>query len=235
MSLQKSFPISLFLLSLIAGFLLAAHFHISSTARPDDPIGQLRDQEKIAEQLVTEQADLKNQILTLREEIDTLSAKNSSADTRQLLETLNQEIGLTATQGRGVIIRLAPPSDSAHLSADDFALYSANLRDLIQRLWAGGATAISLNGQRIIALSPVTFVGNSILINDSRTVPPFEIIALGDPQILAQELDLERYLPSLSAQVSAGFVDFSVLAAESLSVPVYSGRLSTTYLQPTHD
>ena len=51
-------------------------------------------------------------------------------------------------------------------------------------MFAAGAEAVSVNGQRIVATTEVTCAGNVIMINGVRQAPTFKILAIGDPATL---------------------------------------------------
>jgi uncharacterized protein YlxW (UPF0749 family) len=225
---KKIIPFSLFVISIIVGFLIFGHFNSPQFARSDDELGKLRDQEKAVDILIDEQSVLKEQILTLREEIDTLSANRSYTADQEKLEELKTRLGLTEMTGRGVALQIE--TTLPELNPSDIVTYSADLRDIVQRLWSGDARAISINGQRVTALTPITPVGNSILVNDTRIFPPFEIIALEGESVLAQELNFGLYLPEIQNRLESGEYELEMTNSDKLTVPVFTGRMPTDHL-----
>jgi len=226
--MKRAIPISLFLISIVAGFLLFGHWNTPQFARSDDAMGKLKDQEKAVELLISEQSLSKDRILVLRNEIDTLSINKSILSDQKNLEELNARLGLTQMSGRGVVLQIK--TNLPELTPGDIVTYSADLRDIVQRLWSGDARAISINGQRINALTPITSVGRSILVNESRILPPFEIVALEGESVLAQELNLTLYLPEIAKRVESGELQIEMRNADDLSVPVFTGRMPTDHL-----
>lgn len=230
---KKIIPFSLFFISIILGFLLFGHFNTPQFARSDDELGKLRDQEAAIEILTSEQSNLKEQITALRTEIDTLSANKSFLSDQQKLDSLNSQIGLTELSGNGIIIKLAP--SYSDLTPESSVVYSADLRDLVQRLWSADARAISINNQRIVALTPITAVGSSILINDTRINSPFEIQVLQGESNLAQELNFDLYLPEIAQRINTGEYQLTLSNSESITIPVFDGRTPTDHLTLHHD
>lgn len=55
-----------------------------------------------------------------------------------------------------------------------------DLLKLINELNSAGAEAISINDERIVAMSDLFPVSSFILINGERTTSPYEIKAIGD-------------------------------------------------------
>lgn len=225
---KKVIPVSLFLISILVGFLLFGHFNSPQFARSDDALGKLRDQEQAVDILIAEQEILKNQILTLRNEIDTLSANKSYASDQQELESLKNQLGLTEVSGHGIVLNIE--TTISELTPSDIVTYSADLRDIVQRLWSGDAQAIAINGQRITALTPITPVGYSILVNDTRIFPPFEIVALEGASVLAQELNFSLYLPEIQKRIDSGEYRLQMSNSDNLTLPVFTGRMPTDHL-----
>src|SRR5687768_15312782 len=65
-------------------------------------------------------------------------------------------------------------------------------------MWGSGAEAVSLNGQRLTALSAIRCAGNTLLLHGSVQSPPYRIEAIGDPENLRTSLpsqpDMDRVL-----------------------------------------
>ncbi|MFK0120680.1 DUF881 domain-containing protein [Streptomyces sp. NPDC090994] len=59
-----------------------------------------------------------------------------------------------------------------------------DLQRVVNGLWASGAEAISINGQRLTALSAIRAAGDAILVDNRPLVPPYTVVAVGDGQRL---------------------------------------------------
>ncbi len=230
---KKIIPISLFIISVFLGFLTFAQFNTDQFARSDDELGKLQDQENAVNILISEQAELKDKILILRDEIDTLSANKSYFSDKQKLDSLHAKIGLTEMQGAGISIEISP--SSLDLTPEAAVIYSADLRDLIQRLWSADAQAISINDQRITALSPITPIGSSILVNDTRISSPFKINVIQGESVLAQELNFALYLPEIARRIDTGEYKITLANSELITMPVFTGRTPTDHLTQHND
>ena len=55
-----------------------------------------------------------------------------------------------------------------------------DLQQVVNGLWASGAEAISINGQRLTALSAIRAAGDAILADNKPLVPPYTVLAVGD-------------------------------------------------------
>ncbi|MDQ0307177.1 uncharacterized protein YlxW (UPF0749 family) [Kitasatospora herbaricolor] len=62
---------------------------------------------------------------------------------------------------------------------------SGRLRDrdlqlIVNGLWQAGAEAVSINGQRLTALSAIRAAGEAVLVDNRPLVPPYSVLAVGD-------------------------------------------------------
>jgi uncharacterized protein YlxW (UPF0749 family) len=59
------------------------------------------------------------------------------------------------------------------------------MQRVVNGLWAAGAEAVSINGQRLTALSAIRAAGDAILVDNKPLVPPYTVLAVGDGQRLS--------------------------------------------------
>ncbi|MFE7663031.1 DUF881 domain-containing protein [Streptomyces celluloflavus] len=60
-----------------------------------------------------------------------------------------------------------------------------DVQRIVNGLWASGAEAISVNGQRLTSLSAIRAAGDAILVDNKPLVPPYTVLAVGDGQRLS--------------------------------------------------
>jgi uncharacterized protein YlxW (UPF0749 family) len=60
-----------------------------------------------------------------------------------------------------------------------------DMQRVVNGLWASGAEAVSINGQRLTALSAIRAAGDAILVDNRPLVPPYTVLAVGDGKRLA--------------------------------------------------
>ncbi len=109
----------------------------------------------------------------------------SDQQTAQLLEKeleqLNLALGKTDVEGQGIIIAL---TDNEGKQIDDRLvdrIYPEDLLLVVNALFGAGAEAISINDQRIIAMSDISSIGDVFLrVNSERISSPYIIKAIGD-------------------------------------------------------
>ncbi|WP_189327153.1 DUF881 domain-containing protein [Streptomyces flaveus] len=62
-----------------------------------------------------------------------------------------------------------------------------DLQRVVNGLWASGAEAVSINGQRLTALSAIRAAGDAILVDNKPLVPPYTVLTVGDGKRLSSE------------------------------------------------
>ncbi|MCZ4514240.1 DUF881 domain-containing protein [Streptomyces sp. ActVer] len=62
-----------------------------------------------------------------------------------------------------------------------------DMQRVVNGLWESGAEAISINGQRLTALSAIRAAGDAILVDNKPLVPPYTVLAVGDGERLSTE------------------------------------------------
>ncbi|MCX5197563.1 DUF881 domain-containing protein [Streptomyces sp. NBC_00249] len=75
------------------------------------------------------------------------------------------------------------PRESAGFS-DTGRVRDRDMQRIVNGLWQAGAEAVSINGQRLTALSAIRAAGDAILVDNRPLVPPYEILAVGDKKRL---------------------------------------------------
>ncbi|MBQ0877923.1 DUF881 domain-containing protein [Streptomyces sp. WAC05458] len=60
-----------------------------------------------------------------------------------------------------------------------------DMQRVVNGLWESGAEAISINGQRLTALSAIRAAGDAILVDNRPLVPPYTVLAVGDGERLS--------------------------------------------------
>jgi uncharacterized protein YlxW (UPF0749 family) len=165
------------------------------------------------------------------------SANRSSAVQQVKAQLDDQRViaGLTALHGPGLTITLhdgADPNDPADKSLG-WTIHYQDLQDIVNVLWASGAEAIAVNGQRVGPNTAFHYAGVNILVNTaSRLVGPYTISVLGNPSNLANGLADPDQLAELKSRNRIYRLGFSWLRSTRLSVPAYDATFLVKYAQP---
>ena len=106
-----------------------------------------------------------------------------------------------------------------------------DLQHVVNGLWAAGAEAISINGQRLTARSAIRTAGSAINVDFRPLSPPYAIDAIGDPKSLAarfQETSDGRYLLQLKSQFG---IIYEMSTKDALTLPA-AAQLTVTDAVP---
>jgi uncharacterized protein YlxW (UPF0749 family) len=100
--------------------------------------------------------------------------------------------GTVAVSGPGLLVTMdnAPPAaDSDPVGGSEQVALAGIVQDgdlqlVVNALWASGAEAISINGQRLGATTAIRQAGDAILVDLRPVTTPYEVSAIGDPDDL---------------------------------------------------
>ncbi len=150
---------------------------------------------------------MQDRVRILRDEVDSL---------RLSLEEIRRWSGRSAMTGRGIVVSMF---DADGGFTGEEVVQENDIRDIINELFAAGAQAVEVGGQRLVATSSVRSAGSQVLV-DQRPIPlnPVVIKALGDPEVLDSSLDL------ITNSLRRWGIRMEVERFESLSVSAYRGN-----------
>src|SRR6202521_3431309 len=165
------------------------------------------------------------------------SAHRSSA-VQQVKAQLDDEkvtAGVTALHGAGLTILLhdgTDPNDLADRSLG-WTIHYQDLQDIVNVLWASGAEAIAVNGQRIVTNSAFHYAGVNILVNNaSRLSGPYTVSLMGDPSSLAGGLAHPDHRAELKSPRRIYRLGSSWLRSARLSLPAFDATFLRKFAQP---
>ncbi|AEF38489.1 DUF881 domain-containing protein [Hoyosella subflava] len=240
--MRKNWRYGVPVVCIAAGFLLASA-HASSQG------GELR--ELHTSRLSDLVSDVESTVRDVEQQRDALTAQLREAQSEaasdqgvaQALDRLEPLAGpgaLTEVAGPGLVVTLtdAPRDQYGNYppgaSPDDLVVHQQDLQSVLNALWAGGATAIAVQDERITTWSAPRCIGNTLLLHGRAYSPPYVITAIGDAEELEDSLDSEpgvRLFRQYAARYGLGY---EVEAEDELQVAAYEGRPSLRYARPVH-
>jgi len=143
--------------------------------------------------------------------------------------------GLTAVAGPGITVILddaADPSADPGVDPNQLVVHQSDLQAVVNALWAGGAEAMSIAGQRVIATSAVRCVGNTLLINGEVFSPPFRVAAIGPFHRMQASLDASRGVTYFKEAAEFYGLGYTVESEDHLQLPAYKGPIGLAYARP---
>lgn len=164
---------------------------------------------------------------------DTDAAANSDsavAAAQRRGRPLEAPAGLTAESGPGLAVTLndAPGPVPASVDANDLVVHQSDMQAVVNAMWAGGAEAMTISGQRVVATSAVRCVGNTLLLNGQVYSPPFRIVAIGSASRMRDALARSPGVALYRQAADVLGLTYLVQNLTSTHVPAYDGVLVTT-------
>lgn len=233
---NTKFAVSFALTGLVLGLFLTWQFKTEVPKGDTFPVDEIDARKDLLKSFLDEQAYLQSRIVFMRNEIEKSQSliESKTKDVNiDALDKLKRKIGLSVVEGEGVeiVIDDSPVASREGATVSDALLVQASdLRDLVNMLNSAKSDAISINNQRIIAQSPISSVGTSILINNTYISPPFTISAVGDSGSIMQRILNEALLPSIYKRSKKGEIRFKAEAKAFLSISIYNGDFQTNNL-----
>nr|WP_206440673.1 DUF881 domain-containing protein [Streptomyces scabichelini] len=181
-------------LGLAAGLVLAALVVTvgAAQARVSAP-GVAKEREELIDRIDRETAvadKLEDSVDELRDDVSARqreALKKHGGDQGELVGMLS---GAVEVHGPGVKL-VVNDAKEADQSGDGDARETSGFSDtgrvrdrdmqrVVNGLWESGAEAITINGQRLTALSAIRAAGDAILVDNKPLVPPYTVLAVGD-------------------------------------------------------
>jgi uncharacterized protein YlxW (UPF0749 family) len=171
-------------------------------------------------------ADLRREVQGLQSVYLEATAEGRALSAR--LSRLGVVTGSVAVTGPGVKVVV---DDNPDATSDTQRVLDEDLQKLANALWVSGAEAISVNGQRLSALSAIRGAGDAITVNFKSLSAPYTVLAIGNPDtMLARFVDSTHGSEWFDLQAVHG-LQFDMTAEESLRVPANT-RLDLRHATP---
>jgi uncharacterized protein YlxW (UPF0749 family) len=183
------------------------------------------------------------QVTALQSQVDAMDGASAKTDgrvaaSRTTASGLAAPVGLVPVRGPGLTVVLddAPRRPDGNLppnarNVDDVVVHQQDVQAVVNALWAGGADAMTIMGQRIIATGAVKCVGNTLLLYGRVYSPPFRIVAIGDPGRLQRALDRSSGVQEYRLAVAYFGLKYDLKTDREISLPGYDGPLRLGYAE----
>ena len=176
----------------------------------------------------------------LQGQIDLAAGQDVSprvAEQRSAGDQLAPAAGLTPVQGPGVTVTMTDaPRDSdgkypADANPDDLVVHQQDVQSVVNALWAGGAEAMTIMDQRVIATSAVRCIGNTLLLMGRAYSPPFVVSAIGPSGPMIAAIEAEPGVTLFRQYVDRFNLGFEIEIDDDVQAPAYDGLVRMTAAQ----
>lgn len=221
-------------LGLAAGLVLAALVVTvgAAQARVAAPV-VAKEREELVDRIdrESEAADkLEDSVDKLREDVSARqreALKHSGGSARS--ELVGILSGAVAVHGPGVKLVVNDAKEAAAGGdgdarensgfSDTGRVRDRDMQRVVNGLWESGAEAISINGQRLTALSAIRAAGDAILVDNKPLVPPYTVLAVGDGQRLSTRFQNSADGLYLNALQESYGIRTAISAEDDLRLP----------------
>jgi uncharacterized protein YlxW (UPF0749 family) len=186
-------------------------------------------------------ARLQQRVASLNAEVDQLSKQVDDDDVRRYqreVSALADPAGLTEREGPGVRVTLSDaPSEVVESSTGQknlLVVHQQDIQAVVNAMWKGGATAVVIQGQRVVSTTGIKCEGNSVVLQGVPYPQPYVIEAIGDVGDLTSSIYADRYLQVYREQSDDPSIQIGWEAdvEDSLDAPAYDGLLDLSYAKP---
>jgi uncharacterized protein YlxW (UPF0749 family) len=176
-------------------------------------------------------ADLTHQVDRLTKDLDSTAIDKA----QRKVDRLQGPAGQRPVQGPGVVITLDDAPDPALQAAgkdvSDLLVHQQDIQAVANALWAGGAEAMTIQGQRVVATTGIKCVGNTVVLHGVPYSPPYRIAAIGPVPQMLTSVRSSPYIQLYLQEVSKG-LGWKVAQAQDLDMPGYDGTTELSYARP---
>lgn len=170
----------------------------------------------------------------LQDERDALERKNESLEQtlkdyeegmlgtenmRREISQLREFSGLTEVSGAGVVVTMNDSSTQKGGNRNAYIVHAEDILSVVNELNGAGAKAVSVNGQRIVGTSAVACAGSIVTVNGVKVAAPFEILAVGDGEVLQAAL---KFPGGVVDNLSPWGIEINIRRESILTVPAYT-------------
>ena len=148
---------------------------------------------------------------------------------------LNMLAGVTPVTGTGITVTLSDAPKAVNQKLDPSLppelvnagiIHDVDILRVVNELFAAGAEAIAVNGQRVGPRTAIRCVGPVVNINQVACASPFHIEALGQPETLKNALGLPGGVIQSLQGVECGV---TIEPAKALRLPAYDAAVRFQY------
>ena len=184
---------------------------------------------------------LRSQVASLNTQVGVLTATMNDRDVERAhrrVERLEDPAGLVARQGPGVSITLSDaPEDLINSTTGDvnrLLVHQQDIQAVVNALWKGGATAVTIAGQRVVSTTGIRCEGNSVQLQGVPYPQPYVIEAVGDQGSLLTAIEEDSYVSAYREDAAdpSVSVGWELELEDSVTAPAYDGLRDLTYAEP---
>lgn len=219
--------------ALLVGFLLVAGLSAGRTsaleqdARRTELIALIKARQDHTEQLALQLEELRAQVSAAESEV----AAGVPALTGHLTR-VEQAAGVTRVRGPGLRVTFSDAEVGCAVAEEDCRIQDRDIQLAVNALFAAGAEAVGVNGERIIATSAVRRAGRQILVNYKVLTAPYVVEAIGNPDRLVTEFGRSELAQQFAIWTDVYGLGYATEQVDALDLAGYLGSVQLRTAEP---
>lgn len=233
----KSWVWPVFSLCIVLGALLALSLKTHRAAVDHGDPGRISGLGAAFTAMSKESAKLRKDVADYKDRYERLAKAQAAGvhtkDYQRLFDETKAFAGTVGVHGPGIVVVLKDsPKRTSSLMAQsdlgDYIIHDRDVREVVNELYAAGAEAVSINGQRLVAISSIRCVGPVVRVNSTPVAPPFLIKVVGDPATLENALKM----PGGPAEGLFPLEMIEISRQTDIVLPAFKGSTRLQYAHP---
>ncbi|MDZ5619324.1 DUF881 domain-containing protein [Nocardioides bizhenqiangii] len=230
----------------VVGVLSGALFVVSAadSGGTDLRPGRYTDLAGLVEAEAADYEEVRQDLEDLEDDVDSLTEEVSDDQvdrTRERGEELLDPAGLEPRSGPGVTITLSDSPDEnldeavAHdIKVAQLVVHQQDVQAVVNALWAGGASAVTIAGQRVISTTGIKCEGPVVQLQGVPYPQPYVIQAVGDPAALTAAIDADPLVTGYRTDAANPYIEigWDMETEDHVEAPAYDGLLDLSYAEP---
>ncbi|MCR1785377.1 DUF881 domain-containing protein [Nocardioides carbamazepini] len=235
---------------LLSGALLAVSATNSegSDLRP----GRYTDLSGLVEGEAADYRKVEARYQNLSDQVDRLTGAVSDRgvrDARREIAKLRDPAGMTPRTGPGLQITLSDAPEELldeavernkgldpeqRLNLNRFVVHQQDIQAVVNALWMGGASAVTIAGQRVISTTGIRCKGPVVQLQGEPFPQPYVIEAVGDPSELYGSVAADPIVAGYRKDADNPLIEmgWSLDFEDRIEAPAYDGVVDLQYARP---
>jgi uncharacterized protein YlxW (UPF0749 family) len=181
---------------------------------------------------------LKQRVAEVHQQVNLLS---SHVNNKQVEKYTNESArmaepaGLLPQVGPGVTVTLSDAPTGQEVAPGDnpnlLVVHQQDIQAVVNAMWKGGATAVTVQGQRIVSTTGIRCVGNSVQLQGIPYGQPYVIQAVGDQASIVSAIDRDPFLQVYRGDAANPDINlgWAMSTPDRVVAPAYDGLLGLSY------
>jgi uncharacterized protein YlxW (UPF0749 family) len=192
-------------------------------------IGDIDRESSISDGLAHQLQTLRTKVSSTRDKA--LAATSVGQTALDDLTAAEQGAAAVPVRGPGLLVTLAnadpkaagdPVGGSAAATDPRGQVRDGDLQLVVNALWAAGAEAVSINGERLGPTTAIRFAGEAVLVDFRPVMNPYQVSAIGDPGTLSRRFLASPEVGSLAVISKSFGLRFEFAQEDQLTLPAAS-------------